>query len=64
VRWILVSSPKSLAIGLEAIASGCVSGGLDWILGKISLLQEWSDIGTGCPGKRLSPQPWRCSNNM
>jgi len=24
-------------------------GGLDWILGKIPLLKEWSDIGTGCP---------------
>jgi len=26
-------------------------GGLDWILGKTSLLKEWSDIGTGCPGQ-------------
>jgi len=26
-------------------------GGLDWILGKISLLKKWSDIGTGCPGR-------------
>jgi len=26
-------------------------GDLDWILGKISLLTEWSDIGTGCPGQ-------------
>jgi len=29
------------------MASGCISGGLDWILGKISLLKEWSSIGTG-----------------
>jgi len=32
-------------IGQEAMASSCVRGGLDWILGKISLLREWSDIG-------------------
>ena len=41
------------------MASSCVRGGLDWILGKISLLKEWSGIGTGCPGRRLSPHPWR-----
>jgi len=23
---------------------------LDWKLGKISFLKEWSGIGTGCPG--------------
>jgi len=34
---------------------------LDYILGKISLLEEWSDIGIGCPGRWLSPHPWRCS---
>ena len=33
------------------MASGSVSGGLDWISGEISLLKEWSGIGTGCPGK-------------
>ena len=38
------------------MASSCIRGGLDWILGKISLLQEWSGIGTGCP--------WRCLKNM
>jgi len=26
--------------------------------GKMSLLKEWSDIGTGCPGKWWSPHPW------
>jgi len=51
VRWVLVSSPKQLAIGQEAMASSCVRGGLDYVLGKISLLKEWSDIGTGCPGE-------------
>jgi len=41
-----------------------ISGGSDWTLGKISSLKEWSDIGTGCPGKWWSPCPWRCSKNM
>ena len=27
------------------------SGGLDWILGKISSLKGLSSTGTGCPGK-------------
>jgi len=38
--------------------------GLDWILGKISLLKEWSDIGTGCLGRWLSPHPCRCLKNV
>ena len=25
--------------------------GLDWILGKNSLLEDWSGVGTGCPGQ-------------
>jgi len=33
------------------MASSCIRGGLDWMLGKISLMKEWSGIGTGCPGK-------------
>ena len=33
-------------------------------IGKISLLKEWSDIGTGCPGQWGSPHPWRGSKNM
>jgi len=28
--------------------SNCIRGGVDCILGKISLLKEWSGIGTGC----------------
>jgi len=39
-------------------------GGLDWMLGKISLLKEWSGIGTGCPGRWWSRHPWRCSINV
>jgi len=27
---------------------------------KISLLKEWSGIGTSCPGRWWSPHPWRC----
>jgi len=30
------------------MASGCFRGGLDWVLGEMSLLKEWSGIGTGC----------------
>jgi len=30
------------------MASSCIWGGLDWILGKLSLLKEWSDIGRCC----------------
>jgi len=56
--------PASLAIGREAMASGCVRGGSDWILGKISLLKEWSGIGTGCSGRWWSYHPWRCSKNL
>jgi len=32
------------------MASSCIRRGLDWILGKISSLKEWSDIGTGSQG--------------
>jgi len=39
------------------MASSCVRGGLDWILGKISSLKEWSGIGTGCPGGGGVPIP-------
>jgi len=48
----------------NAIATHRVRGDLHWILRKISLLKEWSDIGTGCPGRWLSHHPWRCSKNM
>jgi len=41
------------------MASRCVRGGLDWILGKIFLMKEWSDVGTGRPGKWWSYHPWR-----
>jgi len=36
-------------IGQGEVASSCIRGGFDWILGKI--LKEWSGIGTGSPGK-------------
>jgi len=39
------------------MASSCVRGGSDWILGKISLLKEWSGIGPGCPGQQWGPHP-------
>jgi len=43
------------------MASGCVRGGLDWILEKISLVKG---IGVSCPGKWWSHHPWRCSEDM
>jgi len=46
------------------MSSSGIKEGLGWILGKISLLKEWSGIGTGCPGRWLSYHPWRCSKNM
>jgi len=55
---------SQLSIGKEQMASSCVRGDLDWILGKISLLNEWSDIGIGGPGRWWSRHPWRCSKNM
>jgi len=33
------------------MASSCVRGGLDWVLGQISSLKERSGIGPGCPGQ-------------
>ncbi|KAK4829059.1 hypothetical protein QYF61_001864 [Mycteria americana] len=38
-RLLSVCSPELLAIGREEMASSCARGGLDWILGKISLLK-------------------------
>jgi len=29
---------------MHLMASSCTKGGLDWILGKISLLEEWSGL--------------------
>jgi len=46
------------------MASRCIRGGLDWLLGKISVLREWSGIGPGCPGQWGSPHPWRGSNTV
>jgi len=46
------------------MASSCVRGGLDWILGKISLLREWSGTGPGCPGQWWSHHPWRGSKTV
>jgi len=57
LRQVLVSSPKQPVTGREATASSCVRGGSDWILGKISSLQECSGVGPGCPGQWGSPHP-------
>jgi len=39
-------------------------GGLDWVLGKISLLKEQSGIGTGYPGQWWCPHPWKCLKDV
>jgi len=54
-----VTSDRTRGNGLKLC-----QGSSDWILGKISLLKEWSGIGTGCPGRWCSPCPWRCSTNV
>ena len=41
-----------------------VSLSLDWILGKKTLLKEWSGTGRGCPGQWWSPHPWKGSKNV
>jgi len=46
------------------MASSSLRGGSDWILGKMSSLEEWSGIGPGCPGRWGSPHPWRGSNTV
>ncbi|KFV74021.1 Unconventional myosin-Ig, partial [Dryobates pubescens] len=33
-------------------------------VGKISLLQDWSESGRGCPGRWRSAHPWRCSRSL
>jgi len=48
------------------MASSCTREGSSWVLGKISSPQEWSSIGTGCPGSGGVTIPgvvqewWRC----
>jgi len=44
--------------GQGEMASSCVRGDLDWILGKISSPKGLSSVGTGCPGKWWSHHPW------
>lgn len=39
-------------------------GGLDCIWGKITSLKGWSSIGTECPRKWLSHNPWRYLEDM
>ena len=46
------------------MASCYIRRGIDWIVGKLSLLKESWSIGTGCPGKPSSHQLWRCLKNV
>ncbi|KAK4820318.1 hypothetical protein QYF61_023551 [Mycteria americana] len=45
--------------GGEDMASGRARGGLDWTLGNFTSLKGLSSTGPGCPGKGLSPHPWK-----
>jgi len=49
---------------MRGMASSCIRGGLEQILGKIYLLKERSDKGTGCPGQQWSHHLRRCSKNV
>jgi len=44
----------------EHVGSSCFR--LD--IRKNIFTNEWSGIGTGCPGQWWSPHPWRGSDNM
>jgi len=41
------------------MASSCIRGDLDWILGKICSLKGLSRTGTVFPGQWWSPHLWR-----
>jgi len=72
VGW--AGSPPACTWWLSAAARALLSplyrdlltsrGDLNWISGKLSLLKEWSGIGTGCPGQWWSHHPWRGSKNV
>ena len=34
------------------------------MLGNTTSLKGWSGTGMGCPGRRWSHRPWRCSRNV
>ena len=56
--WVLEVSIHR--VGRVSLKSGwlCRAGGqLPW--GALTLLKEWSGIGTDCPGKWWSRHPWR-----
>lgn len=60
--WCRSTNPTAIqrwqrAIGHWEMTQSCIKGGLGWILGKISLLKEWSSIGR-LPRKWWSYQLW------
>jgi len=44
-------------LGWFKMASSCVKGGLVWILGKISLLKDWSGTEQAAQGSGGDPSP-------
>lgn len=47
----------SQGVGQEKMAWNCSEGGLDWTLGKVSVLKRCSGIGIGCPRRWWSCHP-------
>ena len=53
-------------MGREGMASHCPRGGPRWMLGRTSLLKEWSGTGTAARGAAgvsvhgSVPEPWGC----
>ena len=52
------------ARGWERWPSSRAPAGVDRMLGKISVLEERSGVGPGCPGQWGSPRPWRGSKTV
>ena len=46
------------------MASSCAREGSGWMLGNTASLKGWSGTGMGCPERRWSHWPWRCSANV
>ena len=59
-----MSLPETQVVGQGEMATSCIRGGLNWILGKITSMKELQCTGTACPGKWLRHHPWRYLKNL
>lgn len=57
---MLSSASCDPQIGHTCIAQSCGRGGLDWILGSISILRGWSNLGSGLIERLLMLQTCQC----